>query len=318
MTLKTKFSFSMTITTNIIKPNLFIVGAAKCGTTSLYYYLSQHPEVFDCPVKEPHHFTANYELKFLISGILKNTKPLLAYKQLSNYLALYKNANNHKIVVDASVAYILFDNIANAIQNFNNKAKIIILLRNPIERAFSAYSHNKRAGGTLSFQEDLEIEDKESVLGIFRWTHYKKNGLYYDNVKHYLDTFGQEKVLILFNEDLESNPQKVLSKVCDFLMIDASFVPKIDFTKQNTAHLPKNPKINHLLNKFSQYSMLWNGLKKIFPIQFLRRLKLKINPLMPFQETLTNEKTIQQLKAYYKEDINKLVTLLNRDLSAWK
>lgn len=299
MTLKTKFSFSMTISTNIIKPNLFIVGAAKCGTTSLYYYLSQHPEVFDCPVKEPHHFTANYELKFLISGILKN-------------------ANNHKIVVDASVAYILFDNIANAIQNFNNKAKIIILLRNPIERAFSAYSHNKRAGGTLSFQEDLEIEDKESVLGIFRWTHYKKNGLYYDNVKHYLDTFGQEKVLILFNEDLESNPQNVISKVCNFLKIDASFVPKIDFTKQNTAHLTKNPKISHLLNKYSQYSMLWNGLKKIFPIQLLRRLKTIINPSMPFQETLTNEKTIQQLKAYYKEDINKLETLLNRDLSAWK
>ena len=64
--------------------------------------------------------------------------------------------------------------------------------------------------------------------------------------------------------------------------------------------------------------MLWNGLKKIFPIQLLRRLKTIINPSMPFQETLTNEKTIQQLKAYYKEDINKLETLLNRDLSAWK
>jgi len=303
---------------NIIKPNLFMVGAAKCGTTSLYYYLSQHPDVFDCPVKEPHHFTANYELKFLISGIIKNTKPFLAYKDLSNYLALYKNADNYKIVVDASVAYIQFDKIANAIQNFNNKAKIIILLRNPIERAFSAYSHNKREGGTLSFQEDLEIEDQESVLGIFRWTHYKKNGLYYENVKHYLDTFGQEKVLILFNEDLESNPQKVLSTVCDFLKIDASFVPKMDFTKQNTAHLPKNPKISHLVNNYSQGSMLWSGLKKIFPIQFLRRLKIIINPSIPFQEKLSDEKTIQQLKAYYIEDITKLETLLNRDLSAWK
>jgi len=303
---------------NIIKPNLFMVGAAKCGTTSLYYYLSQHPDVFDCPVKEPHHFTANYELKFLISGIIKNTKPFLAYKDLSNYLALYKNADNYKIVVDASVAYIQFDKIANAIQNFNNKAKIIILLRNPIERAFSAYSHNKREGGTLSFQEDLEIEDQESVLGIFRWTHYKKNGLYYENVKHYLDTFGQDKVLILFNEDLESNPQKVLSTVCDFLKIDASFVPKMDFTKQNTAHLPKNPKISHLVNNYSQGSMLWSGLKKIFPIQFLRRLKIIINPSIPFQEKLSDEKTIQQLKAYYIEDITKLETLLNRDLSAWK
>lgn len=295
-----------------------MVGAAKCGTTSLYYYLSQHPDVFDCPVKEPNHFTANYELKFLISGIIKNAKRFLAYKDLSNYLALYKNADNYKIVVDASVAYIQFDKIANAIQNFNNKAKIIILLRNPIERAFSAYSHNKREGGTLSFQEDLEIEDQESVLGIFRWTHYKKNGLYYENVKHYLDTFGQDKVLILFNEDLESNPQKVLSTVCDFLKIDASFVPKMDFTKQNTAHLPKNPKISHLVNNYSQGSMLWSGLKKIFPIQFLRRLKIIINPSIPFQEKLSDEKTIQQLKAYYIEDITKLETLLNRDLSAWK
>lgn len=147
---------------------------------------------------------------------------------------------------------------------------------------------------------------------------YKKNGLYHDNVKHYLDVFGQEKVLILFNEDLESNPQKVLSKVCDFLMIYASFVPKIDFTKQNTAHLPKNPKISLLLNNYSQGSMLWNGLKKIFSIPFLRRLKTKINPSIPYQETLTNEKTIQQLKAYYREDITKLETLVNRDLNAWK
>jgi uncharacterized protein YaaR (DUF327 family) len=310
----------MTISTNIIKPNLFIVGAAKCGTTSLYYYLSQHPEVFDCPVKEPHHFITQFQIDSLYGNLKQYKKLWSSYLGLSKYLALYSNAKSFRITCDASVNYLRYaKEIAGKIKEFNDEAKILIILRNPVDRLFSHYHHSVRDGSiTETLENLLTFEEEYCKMENNTWYSYKKNGLYYDNVKHYLDTFGQDKALILFNEDLESNPQKVLSNVCDFLMIDASFVPKIDFTKQNAAYLPKNPKISHLLNKYSQGSMLWSGLKKIFPIQFLRRLKIIINPLIPFQEKLSEEKTIQQLKAYYKEDITKLETLVNRDLSAWK
>jgi hypothetical protein len=310
----------MTISTNIIKPNLFIVGAAKCGTTSLYYYLSQHPEVFNCPVKEPNHFITQFQIDSLYGNLKQYKKLWSSYLGLSKYLALYSNAKSFRITCDASVNYLRYaKEIAGKIKEFNDEAKILIILRNPVDRLFSHYHHSVRDGSiTETLENLLTFEEEYCKMENNTWYSYKKYGLYYDNVKHYLDTFGQDKALILFNEDLESNPQKVLSHVCDFLMIDASFVPKIDFTKQNAAYLPKNPKISHLLNKYSQYSMLWSGLKKIFPIQLLRRLKTIINPSIPYQETLTNKKTIQQLKAYYKEDITKLETLVNRDLSAWK
>nr|WP_299420911.1 sulfotransferase [uncultured Emticicia sp.] len=310
----------MTISTNIIKPNLFIVGAAKCGTTSLYYYLSQHPEVFNCPVKEPNHFITQFQIDSLYGNLKQYKKLWSSYLGLSKYLALYSNAKSFRITCDASVNYLRYaKEIAGKIKEFNDEAKILIILRNPVDRLFSHYHHSVRDGSiTETLENLLTFEEEYCKMENNTWYSYKKYGLYYDNVKHYLDTFGQDKALILFNEDLESNPLKVLSNVCDFLMIDASFVPKIDFTKQNAAYLPKNPKISHLLNKYSQGSMLWSGLKKIFPIQFLRRLKIIINPLIPFQEKLSEEKTIQQLKAYYKEDITKLETLVNRDLSAWK
>jgi len=310
----------MTISTNIIKPNLFIVGAAKCGTTSLYYYLSQHPEVFNCPVKEPNHFITQFQIDSLYGNLKQYKKLWSSYLGLSKYLALYSNAKSFRITCDASVNYLRYaKEIAGKIKEFNDEAKILIILRNPVDRLFSHYHHSVRDGSiTETLENLLTFEEEYCKMENNTWYSYKKYGLYYDNVKHYLDTFGQDKALILFNEDLESNPQKVLSNVCDFLMIDASFVPKIDFTKQNAAYLPKNPKISHLLSKYSQYSMLWSGLKKIFPIQLLRRLKTIINPSIPYQETLTNKKTIQQLKAYYKEDITKLETLVNRDLSAWK
>jgi hypothetical protein len=310
----------MTISTYIIKPNLFIVGAAKCGTTSLYYYLSQHPEVFNCPVKEPNHFITQFQIDSLYGNLKQYKKLWSSYLGLSKYLALYSNAKSFRITCDASVNYLRYaKEIAGKIKEFNDEAKILIILRNPVDRLFSHYHHSVRDGSiTKTLENLLTFEEEYCKMENNTWYSYKKYGLYYDNVKHYLDTFGQDKALILFNEDLESNPQKVLSHVCDFLMIVASFVPKIDFTKQNAAYLPKNPKISHLLNKYSQYSMLWSGLKKIFPIQLLRRLKTIINPSIPYQETLTNKKTIQQLKAYYKEDITKLETLVNRDLSAWK
>lgn len=241
-----------------------------------------------------------------------------SYLSLSNYLALYCNAKSYRIICDASVSYLRYaKEIASSIKKFSDDSKILIILRNPVDRLFSHYNHFVRDGSIAeTFENLLKFEEEYCKMENSSRYSYKKNGLYHDNIKHYLDVFRQEKVLILFNEDLESNPQKVLSKVCDFLMIDASFIPKIDFTKQNTARLPKNPKISHLLNNYSQGSMLWNGLKKIFSIPFLRRLKTKINPSILYQETLTNEKTIQQLKAYYREDITKLETLVNRDLNA--
>jgi hypothetical protein len=310
----------MTISTNIIKPNLFIVGAAKCGTTSLYYYLSQHPEVFNCPVKEPNHFITQFQIDSLYGNLKQYKKLWSSYLGLSKYLALYSNAKSFRITCDASVNYLRYaKEIAGKIKEFNDEAKIIIILRNPVDRLFSHYHHSVRDGSiTETFENLLTFEEQYCKMENNSRYSYKKNGLYYHNVKHYLDIFGQDKVLILFNEDLESNPQKLLSKVCDFLMIDASFVPKIDFTKQNTAYLPKNPKISHLINKYLQYSMLGNGLKKIFPKSILRRLKTIINPSSPQKETLSNKKAIQQLKAYYLEDINKLETLVKRDLSAWK
>src|SRR6476620_1237476 len=112
--------------TNLKKPNLFILGAPKCGTTSMAYYLSQHPEIFVSPYKEPHYFNLDSEYRFTFSE--------------KQYLENFKNATSfHKYLVDASVWYLYSKVAVDEILKYNPESKFIVMLRNPVDMFYSLH-----------------------------------------------------------------------------------------------------------------------------------------------------------------------------------
>jgi len=199
----------------MIKPNLFIVGAAKSGTSSLWQYLRQHPEIYmpeDELYKEPCFFSAYGE------GM-----------GLGHYLKIFEKAStSHGYVGEASTVYLSDPTSAQRIFNFNPAARIIIMLRNPADRAYSLYNWMVQDGYEYaeSFEEALMLEDKRLHKQIPNWHEpqyywnymYFRSGLYSEQVKRYIEKF-KGNVLIIKFDDFKQSPAEEYAKVCAFLGI---------------------------------------------------------------------------------------------------
>lgn len=297
------------------KPNLFIIGAAKSGTTSLYKYLSRHPQVFVSLVKEPKFFS-------LTANVFPHTGPgddivdKTIVRTMEEYLALFENCKDEKYLCEASADYLYFHKtVAPRLKDFNPDAKIIILLRNPVDRAFSAYKHMVRDGReALTFENAIKNENMRRALNYeFIW-YYIDVGFYYAQVKTYISYF-EENVKIILYDDLSTHPIRVLNDIAFFLNIKKDVWPSL-IDIYNASQVPRFKMVDFFLNDNSK------PLKKI-----LRPLVLKIlgkESTERMVNYLKNKNTLnmkRRTRAYlidiYKEDILKLQTLIDKDLSAW-
>lgn len=204
-------------------PNFLIVGAANSGTTSLYTYLKQHPEVFLPALKEPHYFSQvrpAYEQRYLRTYVTDE----------KTYLGLFRKAAGYRAIGEASTSYLFEPETHRRIHRVAPKAKIIIILRDPLERAHSHYLMDVREGRqNLNFCDAVhrDWELKQKGWGVSQL--YIELGLYAEQVKRYLGTFGPERVLILTFEELGgSSAQRTLMKVLRFIEVDLSHLSRID------------------------------------------------------------------------------------------
>ena len=206
-------------------PNFFIVGAANSGTTSLYACLKQHPEVFLPALKEPHFFAQvrpSFEQRYLRTYVTEEKA----------YLKLFRRGAGYRAIGEASPSY-LFDAVAPLrIRRVVPHAKIVILLRDPVERAHSHYLMDLREGvQDKHFYEAVEEDWHRSQKGWGRSHLYVELGLYAEQVDRYVNTFGSEQVLVLMFEELtraSQNGKSALAKVLRFLDVDVSCLDRID------------------------------------------------------------------------------------------
>ena len=290
-------------TNQSIKPNLFIVGAAKCATTSIYNYLKDHPQIYMSTVKEPKFFSSPYRP---VPGKGPGDERVEAYaiKDMDAYMALFADAGDYPVRGEASVDYLYYRQTAGDIHEFNPEAKILICLRNPIDRAYSGYTDHHRSRETLSFHEALHAEEDRTTYE-FIW-QYKKLGLYYESVKHYLDVFGADRVMIVFFTDIKARLNDTIRGICRFLGVDETYEIQ-DVRRFNPSGTP-----NAFMTRMgSLLPWVKNGLKKIMPRRYARFRS----------KTLTKEPMADQdrkyLREYYREDLSKLSALLGQDLSHW-
>ena len=279
-----------------MKVNTFIVGAPKTGTTSLYYYLNQHTNVCMSSIKEPNFFSAKeVNSLFYKSQIVDD---------INEYHKLFSQ-NKKQIIGEASVSYLFFNEVPNRIYKYNPKAKIIILLRNPIERALSHYLMDFRLGFCSENFEDI-IAQPEIFPQYYQ--QYLELGNYFLQLKRYLNVFNENQLSIVFYDDLKSNSQKVMKHIFSFLEIEFQ---DLDYSIQNSFLSPSNIFVSELY----KFNSLRKIVKSLFPEPFLSLVKsifFSNNSKPTFSDSI-----IKQLNAYYKSDIVELEKLLNKDLSKW-
>tara|TARA_B110000444_G_scaffold66327_1_gene62211 strand:- start:3821 stop:4729 length:909 start_codon:yes stop_codon:yes gene_type:complete len=296
-------------------PNFLIVGAAKCGTSSLHNYLNQHPDVFmpsydeqGMKVKEP---------RFLIKDLVKDRLHNGVW-DLKCYKALFNNIVNEKAIGESTVLYLYYYNeaIKNIKKYLGEDVKIIIMLRNPLDRAFSAYTHVSRSlKEQLSFEEALEIEGDrlKNDVTLTPMVMYKDMGLYHDMVNAYLENF--KNVHVIMYEDFQQNTNEVVHQTLAFLGI-FSFRELDTNSKHN---------VGGKIWRFSflkQFFMKDNFIKSRFRVIFSKKLRNRFRVLLEYflKEKVKpmNPVTKRELISFFRSDIEKLEKLLNIDLKNWR
>ncbi len=282
-----------------MKVNLFIVGAPKAGTTSLYNYLSQHVDVLMSSEKEPDFFSRaelhNQDIYYIKSRISTEKK----------YHDLFNHYKNEKILGEASVSYLYYSEVPKKIIKYNPNSKIIIMLRNPSERAYSHYLMDFRLG--LNNKSFLEVFDEKNSLF---FQQYFKLGRYYDQVKRYIKIFGRNNIHVIWHHEFTKNTQEEVFKVFDFLNIKRL---KIDSkTKHNKYFLPRNIYIK----KFYSLYFFRKLLKLFIHKQLIKIIKnfLFLDGKKPQLDDITKKK----IDKYFSNDIEKLEDLLLKKLDRWK
>lgn len=291
-------------------PNFLIIGAAKSGTTSVYYYLNQHPQVYMSPVKEPRFFALEGEnLDFCSPDDQLFVENSVVH--FDDYCKLFDGVTNEIAVGEASPLYLYSPKAPSRIKHYIPEVKLIAILRDPVERAYSSYMHYIREDyEKCSFAEALEEEKKRIQENwVYMW-YYKRCGYYYEQIKRYLDIFAPSQIKICLYDDLRADTSLFLKDIFDFLEIDNSFVPELSVL--NASGIPKS----RLLYNFLDRGNPIRSALKVLP-QDLRR-----NVAKPLRKWNLEKPSLppdigNELRKLYRSDILKLQDLINRDLSPW-
>lgn len=297
-------------------PNLLIVGAAKCGTSSLHKYLDQHPQIFMSEVKEP-RFISSQVTRFPLNGPGDHKVEAWYVKDYEGYTKLFKGSEGYPVVGESSADTLYFyERTIPVIKRYHGDPKIIIMLRNPVKRAFSAYQHLVRdLREELSFEDGLREEPNRIRDNWELIYHYTAASLYYDSVKAFLDNFTSVKIIL--TEDQEKRPQQVLRDIFRFLEVDEN----CDINTEIRYNMSGKPKSQWLHQFFFEGNVARRFAQPIVRTLFSRETRMRIAQKIQ-EKNLTrltiNPDTKRRLHEYFEEDIRKMETLLNRDLSVWR
>lgn len=298
----------------MVLPNFLIFGVQKAGTTSIYSYLKQHPQVFVSLRKETEFLGRDLSVPVPLDEPQRTPGGRSRILTIEDYEALFAQVTDETAIGEASPNYLfLHEHSVPAIQKHVPDAKLIAILRNPVERAYSDYLMHVRQ--EVGNRKPLAQQVKES--GSSSYTLLK--GRYYEGMKHFLDAFGREQVKIFLYDELRQDSAGLMRQMYEFIGVDPSF--EVDTGKrQQTAQVPKNRSINQLLQTNNPVrSLAGSLLRKVMPEEKRQKLRSRLiaaNSTGKEGLPLTAEDR-QLLEAYYRDDVRQLQDLLNCDLSGW-
>lgn len=296
-------------------PNFLVLGTAKAGTSSLYFYLKQHPDVYLSPTPELNFFAhKGADLNFRGPGDLKYLWYDSLVETYEDYCKQFAGVNHETAIGEFSTHNLYSSQAPALIKRYVPNAKMIAILRNPAERAFSAFAHMVRDGReeTNDFsaalaREPARIRDHWEPL----W-HYKNMGFYGAQLSRYFEAFDRQQIRVYIYDDFVVRPLEVVQDIFAFIGVDPNFAPDMS-AKYNVSLVPRSWQLHKLIMR---ENLIRSALHNLVPTgvgprvrRFLRQRNLKRPYLEPeIRRELTNA---------FREDIGLVERLIDRDLSQW-
>lgn len=295
-------------------PNFIILGAPRTGTTSLYHYLRQHPQIYMSPVKEPQFFALGEMDLNCFRGPLADQMHKIVTSSRDDYFALFRDVGEQIAVGEASMTNLL-PRAAERIAEYLPDAKLIVILRQPAERAWSHFLHARWMGWEplASFEDALQQEEERLRNHWTPFVRYKERGFYARLLQPYLRHFDRRHLRVYWYEAWRSKPDAVLYDLFDFLGVDANF--QVNHARHyNVSRTAKSAQLHQLLHG-QPVPLHW--LHNLIPAAIRRRIKARLyhynqNAPPPLQPEIRHRLTKE-----YREDIGQLAEILNVDLSHW-
>jgi|GEM_PF-68124 len=294
-------------------PNFFIIGAAKSGTTALYSYLRQHPDVFMSPLKEPRFF-AHKDSPPDWRGPGDDAYVAATVTSFAAYLSLFHEAAAERAVGEASTQYLYLPAARSNIKRYVPRARLVAILRDPAEVAFAAYLHKRREGNETitDFRRALDAEPGRVRDGWSPIWHYRRRGFYYEHLAAYYREFDASQIRVYLHDDLKADPRSLVRDLFGFLGVDDSFAPDLS-SRPNRSGVPRSRTLQRLL---ARPNAAREALRRLLPEPAFRRA-LEAAARWNLSRPRLPEEARAHLIEGYREDILRLQDLLRRDLSAW-
>jgi hypothetical protein len=294
-------------------PDFLVIGAAKSGTTSLFYNLRDHPDVFCPSVKELNYFSQGKE--GLSPGHGPGDQQATTWTDSRDtYTSYFQESENNTVAGEASVSYLYSPVSAARIHESIPGAKLIAILRDPVERAWSNYCHMVRDGREqLDFIDALDAEKERIAEGWeFSW-HYRRLGLYGEQLERYFDRFSRSQIKIFRFTDLKADTSGIVREIFSLLGVDPSYEPDAD-RQHNRSGRVRSSFVARFVNR---PNILTSLARKIIPLELghrimeaLRHMNMKEKPAIP-------EDAASYLSDFYADDTLRTEQLTGLDLSHW-
>lgn len=311
-------SYVSSASVSMARPNFLIIGAAKSGTTSLWHYLGQHPRIYMSPRKHTRFFAFEDEdPKFAGPGPRNPSRPY-AIADIDEYHALFEKATGETAIGEASHSYLYRPEAPARILRYEPGMKMIAVLRDPAERAYSHYRQMIRDGREplRDFVCALEAEKERVAGGWWPDFHYVRMGLYGAQLRRYFELFERDQIRVYLYDDLVADPVGMLRDVFTFLNVDNALLPEV-ILKYNASGVPRNGAVHTYLQGLRLAKPV---ARRYLPGGWYRHLLhagsyLHNKNLMKPQLAPGTRRMV--IDEYFLEDMLGLQDLIRRDLTGW-
>lgn len=298
-------------------PNFLLIGAAKAGTTALWSYLAQHPDVFLTENKEPNYFAFAGGRPNCVGPAPPEVVHELLLKfsitDWERYLELFRG-RTEPARGEASVRYLYVPEAAERIRAALPDVRLIAVLREPVARLYSHYWMNRQFHlEDLELEDALEAEDERMAAGWGYDWHYVGVGRYAAQIERYFRLFGRERVAVFLQDELRSDARAVVRRACDFLGVPAGFEADVS-QRVKEGYRPRFEGLDRLLHYPNPVRSL--GFRVLGPERF-QALRTRVRRWNAGKVPPLEERLRARLAERFHDDVQRLEGLLGRDLSAW-
>jgi hypothetical protein len=293
-------------------PNFLIIGAAKSGTTSLHAYIGQHPQAYMSPLKETNFFAFDGERPWF-GGPDGDVFMRDSVYRLEQYARLFEGQTDKLAIGETSPRYLSVGGTAARIKRSLPTVKLVAILRNPADRAFSAFSMRKRDGWEPCETLERAIADEPRRIAE-RWGGgiYRATGLYAQQLRSYYEHFAREQIRVYLYDDLVSAPDQMFADLFGFLGIDPRFRPETS-RRLNVSGVIKNPVLRAAWTRTHRVQRI---VRPLMPKPIRQRISQFFIGLEKERLPFALERR-KRLIDYYRDDVEELQNLIVRELSGW-